>query len=109
MDNWFHVRKFLMGMKFLLKTDADTLIDRAEQDLIAILSMCEIAHDPMPWLLVLDYALRKLWKSILERVKTIKERRFLYLFRVPEKSKSTAFARSSVLSSDVFLSSRTGS
>lgn len=63
-DNWFHARKFLQGIKFLA-SHTGPIVDSAEKDLMAILAVCDMTSDPMPWLLILDYILRRLWKDLI--------------------------------------------
>lgn len=67
-DNWYHVRKLLQGLALVAKDAAITeAVAAAERRVVILMSLLRGASEqPLPWLLVLDWVLIRLWQKFLD-------------------------------------------
>lgn len=70
-DNWFHVRKLIQAIRFVMGGDEDAVtpdqLKKAELEIRNLLAAIQGAEaNPLPWMLTIDHVLRNVWQSCSE-------------------------------------------
>ncbi|KAK5171438.1 uncharacterized protein LTR77_004582 [Saxophila tyrrhenica] len=72
-DNWWHCRCYLavLRIRVIGHNQRMSIVDDCEFELAVLLSLVRVgAEDPLLWLPVVDFALRKLWRRMTEAMRT---------------------------------------